>query len=123
MRWYKDRDFPEVKVSNADIIAVIENPKQLQRVIDEHNAVLDRIWELEKEVTDIRNYHDSKDQLWRKAVVERSELKSKLDKAAEALEKISDPRKRDHKEPDAYTTLGCVMSIADSALADIRKEE
>lgn len=38
--WYKDRDFPEVKESNADIIAVIENPKQLQRVIDTHNQLL-----------------------------------------------------------------------------------
>jgi hypothetical protein len=34
----------------------------------------------------------------------------------EALEKIADPRKRDHKEPNAYTTLGCVMHIADEAL-------
>jgi hypothetical protein len=37
MSWYKDRDFPEVKASNADIVAVIRNPKQLQRVIDEYN--------------------------------------------------------------------------------------
>lgn len=35
----------------------------------------------------------------------------------EALEKIADPRKRDHKEPDAYTTLGCVMRIAQEAIA------
>ena len=35
----------------------------------------------------------------------------------EALEKIADPRKRDHKEPDAYTELGCVMNIANEALA------
>jgi hypothetical protein len=34
----------------------------------------------------------------------------------EALEKIADPRKRDHKEPDAYTELGCVMNIASEAL-------
>lgn len=30
----------------------------------------------------------------------------------EALEKIADPRKRDHREPDAATELGCVMHIA-----------
>lgn len=41
MTWYKDRDFTEVKASNADIIAVIENPKQLQRVIDEYNKLED----------------------------------------------------------------------------------
>lgn len=33
-----------------------------------------------------------------------------------ALQKIADPTKRDHKEPDAYTTLGCVMHIANEAL-------
>lgn len=39
--WYKDRDFPEVKASNADIIAVIERPNELQRVIDDHNSLVD----------------------------------------------------------------------------------
>lgn len=48
------------------------------------------------------------------------ELEEKLSKAVEALEKIADPRKRDHKEPDAYTTLGCVMHIADEALSKIK---
>lgn len=38
-RWYKDRDFPEVKTSNSDIVAVIENPKQLGRVINDYNAL------------------------------------------------------------------------------------
>ena len=41
--------------------------------------------------------------------------------AREALEKIADPRKRDHQEPDAYTQLGCVMNIADEALKDIER--
>lgn len=35
----------------------------------------------------------------------------------EALERIADPRKRGHREPDAYTELGCVMNIASEALA------
>ena len=48
-RWYKDRDFPEVKASNADIVAVIERPKELARVIKEHNELIDYIWELEHE--------------------------------------------------------------------------
>lgn len=34
----------------------------------------------------------------------------------EALLKISDPRKRDHKEPDDYTEKCCLMSIAFEAL-------
>lgn len=38
-----------------------------------------------------------------------------------ALQKIEDPRKRDHREPDAYTTLGCVMNIATEALAEVQK--
>lgn len=33
-----------------------------------------------------------------------------------ALEKIEDPRKRDHKEPDKYTEVGCMMNIAAEAL-------
>lgn len=38
--WYKDRDFPEIKVSNSDIVAIIENENHLKRVIDEHNALV-----------------------------------------------------------------------------------
>lgn len=43
-----------------------------------------------------------------------------VDRYKDALEKIADPRKRDHKEPDAYTELGCVMNIAAEALKDDR---
>lgn len=82
--------------------------------------LLDQIEDLEKKLDGSRNYHDSKDRLWRKAVVERAETFNNLKIAAEALEKIADPRKRDHKEPDDYTTLACVMTIADKALSDIR---
>lgn len=38
--WYKDRDFPEIKISNAEIVAVVEDKIQLQKIIDEHNAEL-----------------------------------------------------------------------------------
>jgi len=41
----------------------------------------------------------------------------------EALEKIGDPRKRDHQEPDAYTQLGCVMNIANEALEKIANKK
>jgi len=40
--------------------------------------------------------------------------------AVEALEKVADPRKRDHKEPDAYTQHACMMNLAEEALASIR---
>jgi hypothetical protein len=46
--YYKDRDFPEVKTSNADVVAAIENPTELQRVIDDHNMLVDRILDLER---------------------------------------------------------------------------
>lgn len=56
-------------------------------------------------------------------VHELIELSRKIEKMEEenrrlreALEKIADPRKR-HKEPGAYTDLGCVMKIANEALA------
>jgi hypothetical protein len=39
-----------------------------------------------------------------------------------ALEQIADPRKRDHKEPDTYTELGCVMNIASEALKAVGAE-
>ena len=48
MKYYKDRNFPEIKVSNSDIVAVIEDPKQLKRVIDEHNELEERVYVLEK---------------------------------------------------------------------------
>lgn len=38
--WYKDRDFPEIKSGNDDVVAVIQDPDQLERVIDSHNELL-----------------------------------------------------------------------------------
>ena len=46
-------------------------------------------------------------------------LTSALLSAVSALQKIEDPRLRDHKEPDAYTELGCVMNMASIALDEI----
>lgn len=46
-----------------------------------------------------------------------TEKDREIERMRKALEKIADPTKRDHKEPDAYTTLGCVMNIAEEALA------
>lgn len=52
---------------------------------------------------------------------EISRLKANLDVAVTALDKIRDPRKR-HSEPDKYTEVGCLMQIADTALAQIAAE-
>lgn len=40
--------------------------------------------------------------------------------ALSALEKIEDPRKIGHSEPDEYTQKGCLMNIAHVALEKIR---
>lgn len=37
------------------------------------------------------------------------------------LEKIEDPRKRDHREPDKYTEVGCMMHMATTAIEADRK--
>ncbi len=49
---------------------------------------------------------------------EREDAQAMCAKLAEALEKIADPRKRDHREPDKYTEVGCMMNMADEALAE-----
>lgn len=46
----------------------------------------------------------------------RALLSRRCARYEEALGKIADPRKRDHKEPDTYTELACVMHIANEAL-------
>ena len=44
--------------------------------------------------------------------IELSDVGVAFKQAVEVLEKIADPRKRDHREPDPYTQLGCVMNMA-----------
>lgn len=44
---------------------------------------------------------------------------SAFQKCVDTLKKIADPRLRDHKEPDAYTQLGCVMHMAEETLREI----
>lgn len=63
--WYKDRDFPEVKTSNSDIVAVVENPKQLQRLIDDHNEAMEKLqeyyFENKRLVEELNNLRDMAD--------------------------------------------------------------
>ncbi len=47
----------------------------------------------------------------------------KVQTLLDALDKIRDPRKRDHREPDSYTELGCVMNIADQAIKNFEEAE
>lgn len=53
---------------------------------------------------------------------ELTRLRELLAGAEAVVEKIADPRKRDHAEPDAYTQLGCVMNMANELLAKLRAE-
>ena len=44
-RWYEDRDFPEIKSSNADIVAVVIDKKDRTRIIEEHNTLVEDLTE------------------------------------------------------------------------------
>lgn len=59
--WYKDRDFPEIKSGNDDVVAVVENPAQRARLLDAHNNLLTQIAEykrlnseMQAEVTELK---------------------------------------------------------------------
>lgn len=75
--------------------------------------------------TNRKKYFDEYCSAWNDGAVGEQMRRAPLDKAVaeaiKALDKIADPRKRDHKEPDAYTTLGCVMHIADEALQKLEQ--
>jgi len=49
-----------------------------------------------------------------------ADLHAALVECVRALDKIADPRKRGHREPDAYTTVGGVIHIAQDALDSLR---
>lgn len=48
--------------------------------------------------------------------IDTEKLKAEVERLRAALEKIADPSKRDHAEPDLYTRYGCVLHIAEEAL-------
>lgn len=53
-----------------------------------------------------------------KQKAKETKLLAVIEVMSEALEKIEDPRKRDHKEPDKYTEVGCMMNMATEAIAN-----
>lgn len=85
-----------------DIPALISRCETAERERDELKYCPNEAWECQKEQ--------------RRLERELTEAKAENAKLKAALEKIADPRKRDHQEPDAYTALGCVMNIASQAL-------
>jgi hypothetical protein len=60
-----------------------------------------------------------------KRIKELIKLRDEKDRVIElyktTLEKIADPRKRDHSEPDEYTSHGCVIHMAEQALEQAEK--
>lgn len=95
-----------------------ESPNPAWIVFHEQRAIsADSVQEL------VNSYHAEGRNLVRELMRERDELKVERDffkrvcfEHEAVLEKIADPRKRDHKEPDSYTQLGCVMHMAEEAL-------
>jgi hypothetical protein len=41
--WYEDRNFPEIKAGNDDIVAHVPLEEQRLRVIKEHNVLVDEV--------------------------------------------------------------------------------
>lgn len=62
VKWYKDRDFPEVKSGNDHIVAVIYHPEGLQQVINLQNELLEsylqKCQQLEKAIEALKFYAD-----------------------------------------------------------------
>lgn len=54
MKYYKDEDFPEIRLSSTDIVAIIPNPKELQRIILEQNDLIDRLVSKDEEIEHLR---------------------------------------------------------------------
>ena len=50
-------------------------------------------------------------------------LRERIEKLRTALDKVRDPRKRDHIENEPYASIGCMMNIADEALAQDDESE
>jgi len=61
--WYLDRDFPEIKASNADVLLAFhwDNPTKgaQRRLVDEHNAAVEEIAALKAENIELRKVYSS----------------------------------------------------------------
>jgi hypothetical protein len=58
--WYEDRDFPEIKASNADVLAVVLNPKERKRLIELHNASLATIDSKDRQILALMKAQDAR---------------------------------------------------------------
>ena len=53
-RWYKDRDFPEVKSGNDSIIATVTKPEELLELVLIHNELLDELDTKDREISRLK---------------------------------------------------------------------
>lgn len=118
--WYGgdgEEDIYCPKKENAEFILNARiDIKDLLEALDATRAEVERLkFELELAIAHDRQPYPTAE-AYELACKERNHLRDENRVLREALEKIADPRKRDHKEPDAYTTLGCVMNIAEDTL-------
>lgn len=118
--WYKDRDFPEVKSSNSDIVAVIEDQRQLDRVINDHNALEERIVELNRQVNYWKEDSSTAWDTCEDRRVENLELSFKL-KLAEKCIKAHDTWHIKYDEYDGYTDSE-LSQMTDDTLSEIRED-
>lgn len=110
MPWYKDRDFPEVKQSNADIVAVIENPKQLERVILEYNCI-------ERQRDTFREARDK----WMNSCDKYRERAERLEEILKMVIEVSEPIVRDiHRVIQPEISLLKLDAVVTMAIGEIK---
>lgn len=94
--------------------------KELEAEVEKHTKF--RRYSIEETESGIRvcsgDHERSADCEWTEYV-----FKDKADRMRAALEKIADPRKRDHSEPDYQTKYYCVQNIAIEALSTEEAEK
>lgn len=84
MSWYKDRDFPEIKASNADVVAVIKDPKQLERVIRDYNELHAQLAQVTAERDKLIQMYSRAENAYHKIAIERDENKTEFHKEENA---------------------------------------
>jgi cell division protein FtsB len=106
--------------------AVVKERDELRAMYDDQRAAYDGIKKFNGELTAeidrlnsyvIAGYEVMHDEL--KAA--NAKLTEQVKAFRAALEKISDPRKMNHTEPDLYTKYGCLIHLASEVLAKFEK--
>lgn len=100
-------------------VARLHEKYDLQRLVQENTRLQQENFGLMQENAALKAQAQRFQGLYDSVSEQRIRFAEENARLSAALDKIRDPRLR-HKEPDAYTELGCVMTIADEALS-VRK--